>query len=377
MRSPKAILNEKTNWLIRLTCLFWIASKLICWKLWLADRLFPLIPPFDFLHLPANMHYVLFGFSLTTLVLLMISPKKRSLQIAVIVIEIISCLLDQNRWQPWEYQYIFTLFIFVANKKDEASIKPVLIFLLASIYFYSGLGKINPVFLQSIWYNLLLSKNFGVSYALAHNRWIYHAGYLLGLIEIILGLGLLFKRTRKIASILLISMHILILIVFGPFGLNYDRVIWPWNISMIGYLIILMKDSEEQFSFKSLELRWNPLIVVLFGVMPLLSLFGWWDYFLSSSLFSSRPTDMYMCVPINEKIPLYEYADEGKSPCDSTLGMINVRSWAFEELNAPGYPQRRVYVKMKEQLEKKYPGLNATYYIYSYKNGKKVKEILP
>ena len=131
MRSPKAILNEKTNWLIRLTCLFWIASKLICWKLWLADRLFPLIPPFDFLRLPANMHYVLFGFSLATLVLLMISPRKRSFQIAAIVIEVISCLLDQNRWQPWEYQYIFTLFIFVANKKDEANVKPILIFLLA------------------------------------------------------------------------------------------------------------------------------------------------------------------------------------------------------------------------------------------------------
>ncbi|MGG9972645.1 hypothetical protein ACQ33O_12700 [Ferruginibacter sp. SUN002] len=352
-------------------------AKLICWKLWLADRLFPLVPPFDFLRLPAFIHTDLFGASIVALLLLLRYPRNRFFQIALITIEVASCLLDQNRWQPWEYQYIFTLLIFMFNKKNEKDIKPVFIFLLASIYFYSGLGKINPAFLQSIWYTLLLSKQFGVSYDLGHNPFIYNAGYLLGLIEIVLGLGLLSKRTRKHSAILLIVMHLIILVIFGPFGLNYDHVIWPWNVAMIAYFIFLLSDDiKEKLSFKILELNRNPLIVVLFGIMPFFSLFGGWDYFLSSSLFSSRPTDLYICLPINKDVPLNRYSDEGKSPCDSNSSMINVRQWAFDEMMVPAYPQRRVYLKIKKQVEDRYHDLGATFYIYTYRNGKKVKEVL-
>src|ERR1019366_5120531 len=93
----------------RLICFFWLVAKAISWKVWLADRVFPIVPPFNFLFVPSFIHLVLFIFSLSALLALFIFPSKRFLLISVIIIEVFSCLLDQNRWQPWEYQYIFII----------------------------------------------------------------------------------------------------------------------------------------------------------------------------------------------------------------------------------------------------------------------------
>ena len=104
------IYHEKE--IVFITCLFWLIAKLISWKAWTAYRLFPLVPAFDFLkNLPAAYHLVLFFASLFCLVILVIKP---SVQIAVILIvaELLSLIADQNRWQPWEYQYLFIISMF-------------------------------------------------------------------------------------------------------------------------------------------------------------------------------------------------------------------------------------------------------------------------
>lgn len=366
--------NQKTGWLIRITCLFWLVAKLISFRLWLSDRLFPLIPPFDFLAAPSFVHWGLFIVSLICLLLLLVYPHKKTLQVIIIAAEVLSCLFDQNRWQPWEFQYIFTILIVLLNSKNEKHIMSLVGFMLASIYFYSGLCKINPVFLQSIWYKLLLSKTFHVSYQTAHQTVIYYSGYLLGLIEVVLGIGLFLKRLRKITTILLIVMHLIIIGIFGPIGLNYDHVIWPWNLTMLGLLFILiLKNSSFDISLASLKLPKNIPIVILFGIMPFFSLFGRWDFFLSSSLFSSRTTDMYICLKKDRQTPLTGYCGKSLAPCDSNSCIINTRTWAFEEMKVPAYPQTRVYEKVKKKLEAQFPDMQATYFIYTYRNGKKVK----
>src|SRR6266404_7860670 len=99
----------------RLLCFFWLIAKAISCKVWLADRLFPIVPPFKFLFVPSFVHLVLLIFSLSALLVLFIFPSKRFLQISVLIIEVLACLLDQNRWQPWEYQYIFIIIALVIN----------------------------------------------------------------------------------------------------------------------------------------------------------------------------------------------------------------------------------------------------------------------
>jgi hypothetical protein len=359
----------------RLICFFWLIAKVMSRKVWLADRLFPIVPPFNFLFVPSAIHLVLFILSLLALFALLVFPKKRLLQVSVIVIEVLSCSLDQNRWQPWEYQYVFIILALFINYKNDKNAVSVIAFIFISVYFFSGIGKMNPLFSISIRNKIALSGIFHESNSVVYEWLQYHIGHILGVIEILLSIGLLFQPFKKISALLLILMHLLIVAIFGPFGINYDRIIWPWNIVMILILyVFFIRNPLVSVSFQSIDLGWNRVIILFFGILPVLNFFGYWDYFLSSSLFSFKPPEMYICIhnPGSGKIlqPFFS-GDKNKFLCDSNSILLNVREWSFREMQAPAYPELRIYKSIKEQLVKRYPDMNATFTVYPYINGKK------
>jgi hypothetical protein len=356
--------------------LFFLAcSKGISWKVWIADRIFPVVPPFKFLAVPSIVHLILFIVSLSTLLALLIFPSNKKLQIGVIVIEVLSCLLDQNRWQPWEYQYIFIILALVINYKNDKTALASIAFIFISIYFFSGLGKMNPLFSQYLRNVIVGFGIFHESNSRIYNMLFYHVGYLLGIIEILLSIGLLFSRTVKAAAIFLILMHLCILVIFGPLGINYDKIIWPWNIAMIVCLYILfIRSNPEVISLQLIKPGWNKLLIVLFGILPFLNFFGYWDYYLSASLFSYRAPDMYVHIHNQEKckeLQPYFSIYKNKLTADTNTALINIREWSFKEMEVPAYPELRVYKSIKQQLLKRYPDLDATFIVYPFLNGKK------
>ena len=327
---------------------------------------------------PAVIHLLLFILSIAGIFALVVFPSNRFLQVSIIVIELLSCLLDQNRWQPWEYQYIFIVFALVINYKSPKNAASSIAFILIAVYFFSGLGKINPAFAEYVRFKIILSEIFPGNVGIY--EWItFHAGYVMGMIEAILGLGLFFRSTTKIAAILLIVMHLLILVAFGPFGLNYDHIIWPWNVLMILILYVyFIRKTIFIPSFNSIGIRYNKIILLCFGILPILNFFGHWDYFLSSSLFSYKPPDMYICIhdpEVNKDLQPYIEPYKKNSMCTGAA-WINVRTWAFTETMVPAYPEIRVYKKIKDQLMNRYPEMNATFIIYHYKNGRKEKKVI-
>ena len=361
----------------RLICFSWLIAKAISWKVWLADRLFPVVPPFNFLFVPSAIHLVLFIFSILTLFALLIFPVKRILQVSVILIEVLSCSLDQNRWQPWEYQYIFIILALIINYKSEKNALSVIAFIFVSTYFFSGVGKMNPVFSQSVMHKMMLLGIFHPGNSILYNGAIFHAGYFSGTIEILLSLGLLFQRTKKIAALFLIIMHLVILAILGPFGMDYNEIIWPLNIMMIIILYLLFtRNAPVSISFPAIKQGWNKLIIVFFGILPVLNFFGYWDFFLSASLFSSRPPDMYICIHhpgTSEVLQPFPAGYKNKFLCDSTSTLLDVREWSFREMQVPPYPEIRIYKSIKEQMLKRYPDMNATFTVYRYSNGRKTR----
>lgn len=360
----------------RLICFFWIVAKIISWKVWLADRLFPVVPPFNFLFVPSAIHLMLFIFSLLALFALLIFPTNRVLQVSVIIIEVLSCLLDQNRWQPWEYQYIFIILALVINYKNEKNGVSAIAFIFLSVYFFSGAGKMNPVFAISVRNKIILSGILHGGNSIAYEWLVYHIGYLLGIIEILSGVGLFFMRTKRVSAIFIIIMHLFILAIFGPFGINYDRIIWPWNVVMIviAYVFFIC-NTPVSTSFQSITQGWNKLLIVFFGILPVFNFFGYWDFYLSSSLFSSKPPDMYVYIhkPGGSKVLQPFFADhKNKFPFNND-SILNIRAWSFREMQVPVYPELRIYKSIKEQLLKRYPGMNATFTVYSYSNGRKTR----
>lgn len=354
--------------ILKITCLFALSVKLIGWRMFTTHRLFPTAPVFEWLNgIPSFIDTSLFYIDVLLIIFLLFSGINRVLLSGVLIIELFSCLLDQNRWQPWEYQYLFTVFIFIINAGRPKLIPVAISFILAFTYIYSGAWKLNQNFLHVTWSGTILQHFFKIPSRFVFNRWVFHMGYLLGMTELLAGLGLLFLKTSKKAAVVLILMHLFVLLLLSIFGLKLNVVVWPWSVAMILYLyFIFLNKAERQGIFPTMFTGWNKLVVLCWGVLPALSFVGYWDYYLSSSLYSGKLPTMIVCISDTTKcrqLSGYFYKNTVSTPCDGQA-IINMGNWATAETNVAIYPELRVYKILAKKLQKRYPlaGLHFVYY---------------
>jgi len=358
--------------LVKITCIAWLIAKIISYKVWIADRYFPVAPVFDFLSLPNEFHLFLFVISLIGITSAFFFPSKKFLLLSVIIIEMLSCLLDYMRWQPWEYQYLLT-FVFFFFSKDRKQFFLLLTFLLAATYIFSGIHKFSGSFLYSFWDRTILHTLLDLPYSIIKKPLVHYSGLILSAIEIFIGVGILFSRHRRYISFLAILMHLFIAILYGPFGLNYNIIIFPWNLAMIGLVLVLFyKNTQINFSLFFFKNKLNVIILLLLGVMPALSLFGKWDDYLSFNLYSGNTRTLAICVDDVQEYPeLEKHKSKGRSTkfCNNAY-LINTTTWALDELKVPVYPEERVFKILHDRFNQKYPNVKNTfvYYCYPYKN---------
>lgn len=340
---------------IRIICATWLITKLLCCKLWLGTRLFPLVPVSDlFAGLPAAVHVILLFVSLLGMAVLIFSPNRKAGWILLIA-EILSCLCDQNRWQPWEYQFLFmtAAYVFV---RDEGRLRFNWQLILAGIYFFSGISKFNSAFIHDVWQNLILHRFFGADQI---NMWLLRAGYILPVAEMLAGIGLLTIRMRKISIWFLTTMHLIIIIAIGFFGLAKNLVILPWNLAMPLMLFLVFSTTfryKEKYYWK--YFTWITLL--LWWMMPWLQLAGYWDKYLSSVLYSGGVEQLYICTdnPAAKKEHAFSFEQNKSMPCDSSL---SVYKWSMKEMNVPVYPEQRIYKAVVKEWVKRYPDQNSKF----------------
>ncbi len=330
---------------IRLLVGFWLIAKLVSYKAWLSNRQFPVVPITEKLeNIPNIIHAILYGCSLFLLILILLKPQRKFFLI-LIAFELLSCFLDQNRWQPWEYQYILMALVCWVYYYNKSQAFFLCSFIIACIYVYSGLHKLNSSYTNFFWKQTILLKFFKIQTNSSNFSLLVKMGYATALLECIAGLGIMLNIFRKISAWLLIIMHVFILLVIGPFGINYNIIVWPWNIAMICFLYVLsLQQKLENFSlFKPIFP--NATIFLLVGLLPILSFFNKWDYYLSSCLYSAKPPALTVKTKqppnyfINNKVAFIK-------PNDSVY-TIHVQTWAMKEMAVPPYPEKRVLEKIK------------------------------
>ncbi|MFY7963885.1 MAG: hypothetical protein ACOVO1_03215 [Chitinophagaceae bacterium] len=353
---------------------FFLIAKIISWKLWLADRTFPLVPVFDFLlYTPTFFHQILFFVSIVCLSIILIKPEKYWLYLVLIVTETISCILDQNRWQPWEYQYVFMFLVLFVNRKEQDRNSYLFLIILSSIYFYSGLQKVNPHFINNVWLQTIAEDYLHLPKAFLQNQYFIRLGYIIPLFEILCAVGLWVKAVRNISIFGLITTHVFILLLIGPIGLNYNIIVWPWNIAMILLLYTFLDKNISVFDFKNIfKNKCSIAIAFVWIILPALNFVGYWDYYFSSSLYSARIDICSIKIhnpPQNFELKKYYSAKDSTTNQETIL----VQDWALKELNTPPCPQARVYRKIKQMWLKKYPLVNASFYLYDYSKGRMIK----
>jgi hypothetical protein len=330
-------------------CFGCIAGLLLSSKLWLTSRSYPLVPVFEKLPvIRGPIDYLLLATLALLLALIAFSSRSIKFILAFLVLAVYLCLVDQSRLQPWFYQYCVLLAACAVYRENKTKLLNTASLLIATVYFWSGVQKIGVGFVDRVFptvINPYLNTLFGRPTTLP--RPLIAA---LPLLEVLIGIGLLIRRFRNIAVVLAVFMHLAILLVLIPLKLN--SVIWPWNVAMVVVVAALFWRRHD-VSLSDLlvprEARFQLIVLILFGALPLLSFFNLWDSYLSASLYSG---DFPVAVirfndRVKERLPpgVQDYVENGNGEWS-----INPMRWSLRELNAPAYPEPRVFKRIGKSV---------------------------
>jgi len=365
------VLSFKSLNQIQLVLIFssigWLFSKRLSLKLWHNERLLPLVPSVDFFEISSSIHNLFFYSSIILISGLVFFGRNKWYLLIVFLLEFILCLLDQLRWQPWQYQYMLVLlFAFIFFEKPKCFFY-TLILLLGCTYFFSGLYKFNGGFLYKVWDKLILKRNLNISPQIIKIPLVHYSGLILAFIEVLLGFGILFiNRFRPYIIILAIIMHLMIIVFLSPLVANINHVVIPWNFVMIGYLFIIR--NHQAINFKSfLLLKRSYVAILLIVFLPSLNKLNLWPSYMSFKLYTGDQKTMIICKNKNS-VKLDQFAEYSQKYCQNSK-MIRTHHWSMQELNVPVPPDERVLLKLARELNKKYPNTFIKYQIrgYSYK----------
>jgi uncharacterized membrane protein YphA (DoxX/SURF4 family) len=319
-------------------------------KLWITGgRNFPVIPPIDGTFILPTSWNLFLVISFIGLSLGWIFYEKRWIGIAAIGSILIVIVQDQMRWQPWVYLYLIMLFACLVqsdNADGSTSTIRCLQWIISGVYVWSGIQKINPNFLDGTFAQMIKSSGIDIEF----ERW-RNTGYVIALIEILLGVALLIPKVRKSGIFAAVVAHIIILFHLGTAGEYNNSVVFPWNIAMVIFVVLLFWNDNQSVLPKAHELRssiWLATPVLLVWVFPILNLFGYWDHYLSFSFYSNKPSHFFIAI---EESQLQKIDKRFKNYFIDIQGLqggklIEVNKWTFSELNVPFYPERRVFRKL-------------------------------
>lgn len=355
--------NLQVKYLTKVIAFFLLVTKIWSYKTWIADRVYPIIPPVDFLkHVPDFLHIFLFGFSLLILMIILFLKENRLLLVVLFLSELVSCSLDTVRWQPWEFMYLCILLLVIINFRKPKNILFLTHLFLVSVYIFSGLHKLNRSFLSSVWLDVILNDFFGLSLSAILKYKLFFVGLLIPAIELSLAVLLFLSKSKRKISYFLIFIHVSILIIIGPFGLKYNSIIWFWNVAMIAILLIVYAKPIEAVN-KTFYIRQSYWLVLWF-VMPIFSFFGLWYQYFSSNLYSGKGYQMYICVNNNnDELKPYLESVNGKLCKDKPY--IILQNWAMSEIKSAPIPELEVYKKISIEVKKKYGDKNVKVFLHN------------
>jgi hypothetical protein len=259
-------------------------------------------------------------------------------------------LFDESRLQPWFYQYLFMTFALAAHTWRDGDAREPLracAFVVASVYFWSGVQKLNPQFFAEVLPSLAAPYLARLPASFA--RMLTPLGALIPLTEICAGLMLLTRRWRRAGVVLAIITHAVVLLMFVP--LRRNNVVWPWNVAMAAFVLILFRrgaDGARDFLPRR-ALSLQTLALVLFGFLPALSLFGLWGQYLSSALYSGNLARAEFAVSERVAGRLPPRVQSKLRPAADGF-RLDINHWSYAELNVPAYPSEKVYARAAAAL---------------------------
>ncbi len=343
--------NMGRLFLLRVTVLAaFCIGLLMCPALWIGPRSYPVVPVWSFLPpIEGGVAEGLYAALFVLALLAMLAPEPRWSIAGFLVIVGAFCLTDQTRWQPWVFQYSALLAIValgpcgrVASSDDQRTLD-VARLVIAFTYIFSGLQKINLNFMEND-FPWIISP---ITVLLPSLGAILDPfGFVVPFVQVAFGAGLLTTRYRRVSLIAAIAMHVFILAMFGPLGLNWNSVIWPWTATMALFDVLLFSRAAE-FSWRNVigtrpGLR-QVAALSLFAVLPALSFVNLWDSYLSSALYSGNLTEAQIYLSDLGAASAPKGVRSRLVHTSADTNVLNLQRWAVEDLNVTPYAETRVF----------------------------------
>jgi hypothetical protein len=339
--------------------LFWLKTAVIlafCTglsmspALWAGPRSYPLAPVSSML--PVIDGVAAFGLYAALFLLAagaLVAPKPRWFIAAFLAVMAAFCLLDQTRWQPWVFQYSFLLAVLALHSWNSADVDGqrqalnTIRLIVAGTYVFSGLQKLNLNFMDND-FPWIVQPIINLLPSASH--FLHGFGMAVPFLQVAFGIGLLTRRFRRASLIAAVAMHLFILAMFGPAGLDWNNIVWPWTAAMAIFDILLFSGVPE-LSWR--DIVWsngNPghvAAIILFAMLPGLSFVNLWDSYLSSALYSGNLTEAQIYLSDAGKASLPAAFGSRLVRTSPNTNVLNLQRWAIEDLNVTPYPETRIY----------------------------------
>jgi hypothetical protein len=386
------------------------------WRLWFAASDFPAVPFFSFLtSVPRIVDPILSGVLVAALLVDVfligagtvrgtLSPwEERVAQVCdllSVVMAVGLILLNQHCLQPWMYHVlILTPLLWqqssapvsrvglsandnsIQKQPPDLFMQHAILWLTASIYVWSAWSKLDASFLQSHGPKFVgaICDVVGISTRFWTDRTWQVVSMMLPVGELIVGIGLLFRRTRNAALWTSLLMHVVLIIAVGPWGLNHRAGVLLWNGLFIVQNFVLLRvtrnvgvpagrpdattGSIDEFNSRqaSSGTARRVAVCILAGavLLPALRSVDYCDTWPAWAVYASSPARVLLQVRDDSVDQLPESLQQFVEPRQINDGWswLRVDLWALSATGTPIYPEDRFQLGVARSVARNFDDL--------------------
>ena len=297
--------NDRLDWIFRILLIGLTLQILLSFSLWWKPNgVLPYLPMiFTEGQWLERTSLILFPVFLILIIANLVFVARRLFLILFLITGLFLVIGNIHRLQVWFYFYGLILFLFLwKNQISGKIILSTIRGVVAGVYFWSGLHKFNIYFLEDNFPWLIEPLGWTSSAGLAYGA----AG-----VEVLIGIGLLFRPTRNIFVLGSLIFHLVILGLLGPLGHNWNRVVWPWNLVMPILVFFLFYQTEDVKVKKNLTLlRVFPagiLVLAMIWILPAFNYLNFTPEQLSFKMYSGSQPEMVLYFGEKDRLLVGEH----------------------------------------------------------------------
>ena len=379
--------HARSNRRFLLFHLLWVVASAVLvastWRLWVGTDQFPQIPLLSvFVGTPIWIDYVALGIAAVATLLMIAAliggsrgqygeasasiPRRLRLSSLVWATSLmILFLTNQHRLQPWAWQFfLFAMLVGISpTKKSTLAASRVVV---VSIYLWSAIGKFDFQFLNGLGRQFAAAITDMIGLSVAAENISPWAVSLMPAGELLVGVLLIFSTTRKLGVVAAIGLHLGLVAILGPWGMDHHLGVVIWNpvfalISAIAFWPPQKQlDSQaEQFSNLRFSAK-HTLTVVFTAIVVGLPLYSAWDHWLAWGLYSPnnrRCTLKLMVTPdqdIDETLQPFLVPVETEFIGGLDVLKFDMGRMSLEMLDAPIYPEARMQLGVAHWVKQRF-----------------------